>query len=90
MNRPTIAEIDLDAFRFNYMQIRKMIDVNTRILAVVKADAYGHGAVFLSRELQELGVDLLGVAICEEVVALRKRVLRYLLSSPARAILQTP
>jgi alanine racemase len=72
MNRPTIAEIDLDAFRFNYMQIRKKVDINTRILAVVKADGYGHGAIFLSRELQELGVDLLGVAICEEAIALRK------------------
>ncbi|MDY6856566.1 MAG: alanine racemase [Thermodesulfobacteriota bacterium] len=72
MNRPTVAEIDLDAFRFNYIQIRNRVDINTRILAVVKADGYGHGALFLSKELEELGVDLLGVAICEEAIALRK------------------
>ena len=72
MNRPTVAEIDLDAFRFNYMQIRNTVDSNTRILAVVKADGYGHGALFLSKELEELGTDLLGVAICEEAIALRK------------------
>lgn len=71
-HRPTIAEIDLDALEFNYRQLREKVDKNIKILAVVKADGYGHGATFISKELQRLGTDLLGVAICEEGIALRK------------------
>ncbi|MFA4911670.1 MAG: alanine racemase [Desulfobacteria bacterium] len=71
-HRPTIAEIDLDAIKFNYEQLRKKVGKETKMLAVVKADGYGHGATFISKELQRLGVDLLGVAICEEGISLRK------------------
>ncbi|MEW6615051.1 MAG: alanine racemase [Thermodesulfobacteriota bacterium] len=71
-HRPTIAEIDLDAIKFNYEQLRKKVGKETKMLAVVKADGYGHGATFISKELQMLGVDLLGVAICEEGISLRK------------------
>ncbi|MFH1624445.1 MAG: alanine racemase, partial [Pseudomonadota bacterium] len=70
--RPTIAEIDLDAISFNYRQLRKKVENETKILAVVKADGYGHGAAFISKQLERLGVELLGVAICEEGIALRK------------------
>ena len=70
-HRPTVAEIDLDALAFNYRQLRKKIAKTAKILAVVKADAYGHGACFVAKELESLGVDLFGVAICEEGIALR-------------------
>jgi alanine racemase len=71
--RPTIAQIDLDALAFNYRQLRKRVPKGVRILAVVKADAYGHGAVPISHKLEKLGVEYLGVAITEEGVELRKR-----------------
>ena len=71
-HRPTFAEIDLDAIEYNYRQLRKKVAKTVKVLAVVKADGYGHGATFVSKELWSLGVDLLGVAICEEGIALRK------------------
>ncbi len=70
--RPTIAEIDLGALAFNYRQIQKKLTKGVKLLAVVKADAYGHGAVPVSLRLEKLGVEYLGVAISEEGVALRK------------------
>ncbi len=70
--RPTIEEVDLKALEFNYWQIRKRIPKGVKFLAVVKADAYGHGAVPISRNLEKLGVEYLGVAIPEEGVELRK------------------
>ena len=70
--RPTIAEIDLKALAFNYRQIKRHIPKGVSILAVVKADAYGHGALPVSLKLEKLGVEYLGVAIPEEGVALRK------------------
>ncbi len=69
--RPTVAEIDLDALAHNYHQIRSRVHPGVRILAVVKDNAYGHGAVVIARELERLGVDLLGVAIVGEGVELR-------------------
>jgi alanine racemase len=70
--RPTVAEIDLNALAFNYRQIRKRTPKGARLLAVVKADAYGHGAIPVSLRLERLGVEYLGVAIPEEGVELRK------------------
>jgi len=70
--RPTVAEIDLRALSFNYQQIKKRIPKSVSILAVVKADAYGHGALPVSLKLGEMGADYLGVAIPEEGIALRK------------------
>lgn len=70
--RPTIAEIDLSALAFNYRQLRKRISKGVKILAVVKADAYGHGALPISLKLEKLGVEYLGVAISDEGVQLRK------------------
>ena len=70
--RPTVAEIDLGALAFNYRQLRKRIPKTARILGVVKADAYGHGAVPVSLTLERLGVAYLGVAISDEGVELRK------------------
>ncbi len=70
--RPTVAEIDLGALAFNYRQIKKRTPKGTGILAVVKADAYGHGALPISLKLQRLGVDYLGVALSEEGIVLRE------------------
>ncbi len=70
--RPTIAQIDLDALAFNFRQLQKRVPKGVRILAVVKADAYGHGALPISRKLEKLGVEYLGVAIAEEGAELRK------------------
>jgi len=72
IQRPTIAEINLDALEYNFSQIRKRIGKEAKILAVVKANAYGHGAVRISIKLENLGVDFLGVATCEEGIELRE------------------
>jgi alanine racemase len=70
--RPTVGEVDLRALEFNYRQIQKRIPGGVKVLAVVKADAYGHGAIPVSLKLEKLGVEYLGVAISEEGVELRK------------------
>jgi alanine racemase len=70
--RPTVAEIDLGSLEFNYRQLQKRIPEGVKLLAVVKADAYGHGAIPISRKLEKLGVAYLGVAISDEGVELRK------------------
>lgn len=70
-HRPTHVEIDLTALRHNLQQVRQQAGPGNRILAVVKADAYGHGAPRVSQTLQQAGVDLFGVAIAEEGMALR-------------------
>jgi alanine racemase len=69
---PTQAEIDLDALAFNVAQVRRLGGKGGKILAVVKANAYGHGAIGIARELETLGVDFLGVAFIEEGIKLRK------------------
>ncbi len=71
-HRPTVCEIDLDALSHNFNLIRSMIGGGSRLLAVVKANAYGHGALQVSRRLELLGVDYLGVAILEEAISLRE------------------
>lgn len=70
--RPTYAEIDLSALKHNYELIRSSIPRRTEILAVVKADAYGHGFMDISRELEQLGVNAFGVAFLAEGIQLRK------------------
>ena len=53
--RRTWAEIDLDALAHNYRRLRRHIGPDVRFLGVVKADAFGHGAVQVARTLQDLG-----------------------------------
>ena len=67
-----MAEIDLGALAFNYRQIQKKIPKGVKILGVVKADAYGHGAIPVSLKLAELGVEYLGVAMSDEGVRFRE------------------
>ncbi|MBO4267315.1 MAG: alanine racemase [Lachnospiraceae bacterium] len=67
----TWAEIDLSALEFNYRKIREHIGTGVKFLGVVKADAYGHGAVMVSKRLQELGADYLAVSSIDEALELR-------------------
>jgi len=71
-SRPTFAEIDLAALRENYAIVRKSVPSRAAVLAVVKADAYGHGFLEISRELERQGVDAFGVAFLAEAIQLRK------------------
>ena len=65
----TWAEIDLDALAHNYQTLRRR--TGTRFVGVVKADAYGHGSVQVSRVLEELGADYLAVSSLDEAMELR-------------------
>ena len=69
--RRTWAEIDLDALAHNYQQARRKTGPGVRYLGVVKADAYGHGAVQVARKLEELGADYLAVSSLDEARELR-------------------
>ena len=69
--RRTWAEIDLDALEHNYNAARRKTGPGVRYLGVVKADAYGHGAVQVSRKLEQLGADYLAVSSLDEARELR-------------------
>jgi alanine racemase len=69
--RPTRAEIDLSAIASNVAVACRLAGPKTQVLAVVKADAYGHGAVPVARTALQAGAAWLGVAIPEEAAALR-------------------
>lgn len=69
--RPTWAEIDLEALAHNFRVIRERAGPGVKILAAVKANAYGHGAVECSKRLERAGVDWFGVALPEEGIELR-------------------
>ncbi len=72
MNTRTWAEINLDALKENIENIRNVVDKKTMIMAVVKADAYGHGAVNAAKCLLRNGADRLAVADGDEALELRK------------------
>ncbi len=69
--RPTWAEISLPKVRRNFERVRRLAG-SRKVMAVVKADAYGHGAVAIARELAAAGADALGVATVEEAIELRE------------------
>lgn len=71
MLRPVWAEIDLDALAYNVSNIKNLIG-DKEMIAVVKADAYGHGAIDIVETLQENGVSRLAVAVITEAIELRK------------------
>jgi len=71
-SRPTFAEINLSALRYNYARILEAVSPDCGVLAVVKADAYGHGFMDVSQELESLGVTAFGVAFLAEGIQLRK------------------
>ena len=75
--RPTVARIDLDALKSNYRRIVEYLaaeagDRTPGVIAVVKANAYGHGAGQVALALEEAGADLLACADIEEGHALRE------------------
>ena len=70
MIRPVWAEIDLDAIKYNIDSIKRRVDTK-ELIAVVKADAYGHGALDVSKTLVENGATKLAVAVITEAMELR-------------------
>ncbi len=80
------AEVDLDAIRNNIREIRRYVNKKTKILGVVKADAYGHGVFEVSQTLIENGADELGVAFLDEALQLR----RYGIEKPILILGHTP
>ena len=71
------AEIDLDVVAENMKEIRRVTKRHTKIMAVVKADAYGHGAIETARVLLDNGADKLAVSMLDEALELRKRASMY-------------
>ena len=65
-------EVDLNNIENNINEIRKVIHKNTKIMAVVKANAYGHGEVEVSKKLNEIGILDFAVATLDEGIILRK------------------
>ncbi len=74
--RPTYADVDLAALRRNVFWLREKAGQGTWFCPMVKANAYGHGAVAVARVLEEMKVDALGVAMVEEGLALRQAGIR--------------
>lgn len=69
--RDTVIEVDLDALEHNMKQFRRHLQENVRMMAVVKADAYGHGAVQIAKTALSSGASYLAVAFVDEAVELR-------------------
>jgi alanine racemase len=69
--RPTWAEINLNNLAANFKQVKQRVSPAARVMAVVKANAYGHGAVECARRLAREGADWFGVALPEEGIELR-------------------
>ena len=69
--RPSYAHVDTQAMRGNLRQVQRAVGDNCRVLAVVKADGYGHGAVEVARQLEDEGAWGLAVSLIEEGVELR-------------------
>ena len=72
LTKRTWAEIDLSALRHNYHAIRNSLPRGCRFLGVVKADAYGHGALRVAKLLEEEGADYLAVSCLDEAMELRQ------------------
>jgi len=70
--RPTWVEVSLSAFRSNMRAFREALPDSMAVMAVVKADAYGHGAVQMAKTAVEEGADYLGVAFMDEALELRR------------------
>jgi len=73
---PTIATVDLGALAHNLDQVRRRLASSCQIIAVVKADAYGHGAATVARTLESLAVSRFAVATLDEGIALREAGIR--------------
>jgi alanine racemase len=71
-DRPTWAEVDLDALAWNYRAVCERVGEGVKVMGVVKADAYGHGAPECARRLAAEGAEWFGVATPEEAFELRR------------------
>ncbi|MDQ6595528.1 alanine racemase [Bacillus salipaludis] len=71
--RDTWAEVDLDCIHTNVSSVKKLLPKEVEIIAVVKANAYGHGDVQVAREALDAGATQLAVAFMDEALALRKK-----------------
>ncbi len=72
ISRPVWAEINLDNIVHNIKMVKENVSRETSVMAVVKADAYGHGVIQVARKALKAGADRLAVAIPEEGIELRK------------------
>jgi alanine racemase len=70
--RPTLVEVNLDRLSENYRAIQSKV-TPAKVMAILKANAYGHGLVEIAQHMVSLGVDYLGVAVLEEGILLRER-----------------
>jgi alanine racemase len=70
--RPTWAEIDLEALAANFQIVKEKVGPDVNVMAVVKANAYGHGAVACAQRLEQAGANWFGVALPEEGIELRQ------------------
>jgi alanine racemase len=70
--RPTFCFIDLDALRWNFRQIRSTVGTQVKVLSMVKANGYGHGAPAVAKALAAEGSEAFGVATLEEGLELRQ------------------
>ena len=67
------AEINLDAIQHNILKVKERVGKDVKVMAVIKADGYGHGADAVAQSLNKIGIDAFAVAIIEEGIALRKK-----------------
>jgi alanine racemase len=74
--RPTACFVDLDALVWNFRQIRSKVGPEVKVLSMVKANAYGHGAPAVAKALAAEGSDAFGVATLEEGIELRQAGIR--------------
>ncbi|MGH7893456.1 MAG: alanine racemase [Candidatus Binatia bacterium] len=74
--RPTVAEVSLGALRNNLREAQRLVGARVKVMAVVKADAYGHGAVAASRAFLEAGAAVLGTSNVGEAMELRQAGIR--------------
>lgn len=72
INSITWLEVDLNAIEYNLKAVKNKMSRSTKILAIVRVDAYGHGAVKVNQVLVENGIDMLGVAFPEEGIEFRQ------------------
>jgi len=73
LRRRTWAEIDLDRARANYLTVRETVGKKVKICCVIKANAYGHGAVRMAELYEQMGADYLAVSNIEEALQLREK-----------------
>ena len=72
MLRPTWVEVDLKKIQLNLQAVKKLVGPKVKLMAVVKAIAYGHGAVEVAQAVIKAGAECLAVATLDEAVALRE------------------